>query len=376
MEKQLHIVCLDVPYPPDYGGVFDLYYKLKYLCEAGVIIHLHSFAYGRGRQDALKQYCHSVHYYKRSNGWWNLLSRIPYIVGSRSAPELLNNLTRDDFPVLLEGVHCTFWLYKGRLNGRKVILRLHNVEFEYYHHLANHSFSVFQKIYYRVESWLLRRYEKKIASSVDSVVTVSVRDADTYRQLSGKPGAFYLPVFTPWNSVVCREGKGTYCLYHGNLSVSENEQVALWLVKHVFSTLTMIPLILAGKNPSPVLKKTVQLYSHITLIENPSQEAMQQLIEEAQIHLLPSFSSTGIKLKLLHALFCGRHCIVNKAMVADTGLEEACIMAADATEMKYAIQTFFSQPFSIEAIQFRQALLNNHYNNATNAEQLIKKIWN
>ncbi|HRP33323.1 MAG TPA: mannosyltransferase, partial [Agriterribacter sp.] len=137
MEKQLHIVCLDVPYPPDYGGVFDLYYKLKYLYEAGVIIHLHSFAYGRGRQDALKQYCHSVHYYKRSNGWWNLLSRIPYIVGSRSAPELLSNLTRDDFPVLLEGVHCTFWLYKGRLNGRKVILRLHNVEFEYYHHLAN-----------------------------------------------------------------------------------------------------------------------------------------------------------------------------------------------------------------------------------------------
>ena len=39
-----------MPYPPDYGGVFDLYYKLKYLHERGVIIHLHCYEYGRGKQ--------------------------------------------------------------------------------------------------------------------------------------------------------------------------------------------------------------------------------------------------------------------------------------------------------------------------------------
>ena len=49
-EKHLHIVCLDVPYPVDYGGVFDLFYKIKALSEAGVKIHLHCFEYGRGQQ--------------------------------------------------------------------------------------------------------------------------------------------------------------------------------------------------------------------------------------------------------------------------------------------------------------------------------------
>ena len=64
MEKYLHIICLDVPYPPDYGGVFDLFYKLRYLKERGVKIILHCFEYGRGQQSALNEYCTKVFYYK------------------------------------------------------------------------------------------------------------------------------------------------------------------------------------------------------------------------------------------------------------------------------------------------------------------------
>ncbi|MCX6283192.1 MAG: mannosyltransferase, partial [Bacteroidetes bacterium] len=43
MEQHLHIVSFDIPYPPDYGGVIDVYYKIKTLSEAGVKIHLHCF---------------------------------------------------------------------------------------------------------------------------------------------------------------------------------------------------------------------------------------------------------------------------------------------------------------------------------------------
>ena len=27
--KELQIVCFDNPYPPDFGGVIDVYYKIK-----------------------------------------------------------------------------------------------------------------------------------------------------------------------------------------------------------------------------------------------------------------------------------------------------------------------------------------------------------
>ena len=68
LDKHLHIVCLDIPYPADYGGVFDLFYKITALHKHGIKIHLHCFEYGRGKQDELNKYCEEVNYYKRKAG--------------------------------------------------------------------------------------------------------------------------------------------------------------------------------------------------------------------------------------------------------------------------------------------------------------------
>jgi hypothetical protein len=53
LDKHLHIVCLDIPYPADYGGVVDLFYKIKSLHQLGVKIHLHCFTKDREPQDEL-----------------------------------------------------------------------------------------------------------------------------------------------------------------------------------------------------------------------------------------------------------------------------------------------------------------------------------
>jgi hypothetical protein len=69
MSKTLHIICHDVPWPADYGGVVDLFYKIKTLHEEGVKIRLHCFDYGRGQQNELNKYCEEVNYYKRLSKW-------------------------------------------------------------------------------------------------------------------------------------------------------------------------------------------------------------------------------------------------------------------------------------------------------------------
>ena len=130
-EKHLHIVCLDVPYPVDYGGVFDLFFKIKYLHAEGVKIHLHCFDYGRGRQPELDKYCEEVNYYCRIGGHKSFSNSLPYIVASRANPQLLKNLKKDDYPVLMEGMHCTYFLQNGSLQNRKTFVRLHNVEYQY-----------------------------------------------------------------------------------------------------------------------------------------------------------------------------------------------------------------------------------------------------
>lgn len=51
-----------------------------------------------------------------------------------------------------------------------------------------------------------------------------------------------------FDELQCKPGKENYILYHGNLSISENYNAALWLIENVFSKITHFTII-AGLNP-------------------------------------------------------------------------------------------------------------------------------
>jgi hypothetical protein len=373
LTKHLHIVSLDVPWPADYGGVVDLFYKLKYLQQQGVKIYLHCFTNGRPPQQELNEYCESVSYYQRKSNSSSFSFSLPLIVKSRINNELLLNLKKDNHPVLLEGIHCSYYLYKNLLHNRKVVLRLHNVEFEYYHYLAKHEKNWLKKIYFLHESRLLKKYEKTIAAKAP-VVTVSQHDAAVYKNLFNAPAVHYLPVFIPHTLAVGKEGNGCFCLYHGNLSVNENEVAAIWLLQNVFNDVN-IPFVIAGKNPSKKLSDLAHKHKHTCIVANPSEKEMQDMIYKAQVHVLPSFNNTGIKLKLLNALFNGRHCLVNQQGVAGSGLESVCHIANDAAAFKTALQQLYNQPFTENEKQQRQGLLLREYNNEENAKRLLTFLW-
>src|SRR5512133_461777 len=104
-DKHLHIISFDIPFPPNYGGVIDVYYKLKTLHSLGVKIHLHCFEYpGRSRSEDLNALCEEVFYYPRITGLRSAFSFAPYIVSSRKSEELMKNLLKDEHPILFEGL--------------------------------------------------------------------------------------------------------------------------------------------------------------------------------------------------------------------------------------------------------------------------------
>ena len=371
--KHLHIVCLDVPYPVDYGGIFDLFYKIKALHEAGVNIHLHCFEYGRGRQKELDHYCTSVTYYKRKNIYDSFSLRLPFIVSSRANPSLLKDLLEDNYPVLLEGIHCTYFLFSGDLKNKKVFVRVHNTEFEYYEGLAKATKNIFKKLYFYHESNLLKKYEREIADK-GLFIAVSKKDKDTYEEKLSAKAVKYLPVFLPFTVIRSEPGSGNFCIYHGNLSVPENEKAALWLIENVFDTLDL-PFVIAGKNPSKHLKKIAHKNENVCLVENPSGKEMDELISKAHIHLLPSFNKTGIKIKLLHALFNGRFVITNQAAVEGSDLASFCSIAGTAFEYKKIAGELFPSAFSDGEIAKRKEILEGIYDNHENAIRLMQWIW-
>ena len=374
MEKHLHIVSFDVPFPPDYGGVFEVFYKIRSLHEQGIKIHLHCFEYGRGQRKELERYCESVQYYERNTGHKGLSISGPYMVSSRANHRLLTNLLADDHPILLEGIHCTFFLASGDLKNKRVVVRLHNVEYQYYRQLANQSRSLAKKIFYWRESIMLKKFEACIAKSHALILAMTEKDATTYRKEFGAKNIAFLPAFIGWDFPLCQEGVGTFCLYHGNLSVPENEKVATWLLEHVFSEIEL-PFVIAGKNPSAQLERLAHKKQHTCIVANPSDKEMQDLIQKAQINILPSFTNTGIKFKLLYSVFCGRHCVVNEKMTEGTDLGAACHIAAGEDAFKSILTQLYRKPFDDDEIQLRQNLLHHFYNNSLTAKRLNTWIW-
>lgn len=370
-ERHIHIVSFNVPYPPNYGGVIDVFYKIKALADEGVKVHLHTFHYGREQSEVLDSICETTHYYPRQKFYQAIYSSVPYIVGSRQSDSMLSNLAADSHPVLFEGLHTCFYLRHPAIAHKLKIARMHNIEWDYYNSLGKAERNFFRKFYFFSESKKLKQYEE-VLSGADLVLAISPNDLE---YLSGKfANVHYVPAFHPHTEVHCKPGFGDFALYHGNLSVQENNQAAVFLVKKIFDDLPY-PLKIAGKDPLSTLVKETSKADQVTLIRNPDDAALQSLISNAQINILPTFQATGVKLKILNALYNGRFVLVNTPMIQNTGLEELCIVANTADELKEQVKLLAEKEFTQQDIEHRRKVLLERFSNKANAKNLVELVY-
>ena len=368
-ENHLHIIAFDVPYPANYGGVIDVFYRVKALSEAGVKVHLHCFEYGRGEQEILNR-CHEVKYYKRDTSFGKQLSFTPFIVNSRKSEALVLDLLKDDYPILCEGLHTTAVLLDKRLRNRKVFVRAHNVEHDYYNGLAEVERCGWKRLFYHVEAWKLRRYEPVLKNAA-GIFAISQKDADYFKHYYNN--VTLVPGFSATDSVCSETGRGEYVLYHGNLSVRENEDAAKWLIENVFAELDL-HCIVSGLNPSDKLKKLVDTYTNVTLMANPDDAEMIDLLRQAQVNILVTNQPTGLKLKLLNALYNGRFCLVNSDMVKGTSLDTLCVVADEPKLMVAEIKRLMEEDFTEDDIEKRDAQMRQLYDNEANALKIVEAI--
>lgn len=367
--KKLHIVSFDNPYPPNYGGVIDVYYKLKALHECGVDITLHAFEYGRTPAPALQAFCSKVYYYQRRNFVNPFIGSLPYIVNTRNSEELLSNLKKDNDPILFEGLHTCYFLDHPALKHRTKIVRTHNIEHDYYTNLEEVEGNFFKKYFFSKEATRLKDFEQ-ILNHAQLVVAISEGDKK-YLEKQYKH-VRHITAFHPNEKVTSLPGMGENAFYHGKLSVGENDEAARFLVNKIFSGLSY-PFEIAGDKPSRELKKSLA-GTGIKLHEHLSTEEISYKIQHAHINVLPTFQGTGIKLKLINVLFQGRHLLVNPMMVHLTGIESLCHIADGEAAFIQQIQALRNIPFTADDIKKREELLMQYFCNRTNAAFLKKLI--
>lgn len=372
MDKKLHIISFDVPYPPNYGGVIDVFFKIKALHKLGIEIILHSFEYGRNKPVELEQYCSKIYYYKRKSVL-SVLSAKPFVVNSRRNDQLIANLSKDSYPILFEGIHTTYPLTNTDFNNRKILIRTHNIEHDYYNGLAKSEKKLLKKIFFHIEAKKLKFYEKVIHKT-NYILTISPSEHQYFKTKFGEK-CKYIPVFHKEESVRHIDKKGKFALYHGDLRVSDNLKAVDYLIK-IFKTLDY-PLIIASSFRNNTIIKTIKDIPNVkfVFIDYTNKNQLDNLFKDAHINVLPTFQATGIKLKLIHALYSSRFCVATPKMVANTGLETICEIGKTQKEFKEHIEACFNLEYTSSIIEDKIALLVN-FNTIENAKKIIQLLNN
>lgn len=368
--RTVNIIAFDVSYPPNYGGVIDIFYKIKALKESGVDVILHAFTYGRKPSGELEVLCKKVYYYNRDTSLLSHFSLLPYIVKSRASKELLKNLQLNNYPILFEGLHTTYFLNHPKLGARKKIVRTHNIEHDYYLSLFQTEKNIFKKVFFYLEYLKLKKFEQTLRNS-SAIAAISGKDYQYFSKISYSEK---INPFHQFERFSVSQNQKDFFLYHGNLSVPENIDAVIFLINEVFSKIDK-KLIVAGANPTIKIVNLVAKFSNTSLVKNPSNEQMNELKKDALAHILYSKTNSGLKLKLIDALFTANNIIVNNEIVQGELLKNACVIANTPSEIIKAVDQVFSSDLPIIPLENRKKIL-EEYSNKMNVEKLIKIIFN
>lgn len=341
LNKPLHIISFDNPFPANYGGVIDVFYKLKSLHDLGYAIHFHCFYDERNVvSDELKAITEKVYLYKKNRNPLFLFSNIPFGIISRFHKSLIHNIEAIDAPILFEGLQSTMVLHKAKLQGKKY-LRLHNLESKFYSGMFQSETQWIKKIMYYLEVRKYKEYEKQL-HHFNHVFTLSVHEKEVVKSWSDS--VTYVPVFNGNKKVMQISEQGDYALYHGDLRLPDNKRAVRFLIK-IFQKIPNYKLIIASSNGKDFVTSQIKNFTNIEFVIIDSESHLDTLLENAHINVLLSFQQSGTKLKLINSLFKSRFCLINENMVDDKNILQLCEMASSEGEFITKINELKSRPY-------------------------------
>lgn len=363
MKKEtLHIISFDNPFPPVYGGVIDVFFKIKALYELGFEIYLHCFVKEIPIDNCvLKNFVKEIYFYEKKYKFLNILSFTPFSVVSRYDENMIFNINRIEGAILFEGLQSTYVLNKQVFKNRNIFLRLHNLESDYYNGLYKSEKNYIKKLLLGLEALKYKPYQE-IIRKFDAVFTLSHFETDFVNFHYNN--AHYIPVFHGNPAVVELSSFGKFAIYHGDLRLADNKRAVLFLID-VFIKIPDYQLVIASKDGKFFVESHIQSMSNVSFFEIENYSQLEHLLSEAHINVMLSFQKSGTKLKVVNSLYKSRHCIINKNMVDDEKICNLCTIAENEIDFITNINKLRNEPYLDS--KRREIILNTLLNDEKNA---------
>ena len=280
--------------------------------------------------------------------------------------------------VNLERSLNSYIVSSAKRHNKYVMVRFHNVEYDYYYNVYQHSGGLISKI----KSYIAFYYEKEIAKHADILIPITEKDSNRIKSLYSVAAnkIFVNPVCVTDvlqdSSIKTKELPNKYYLATGSLWYGPNADGIMWFIDNVWNVLINnnamddCYLLVAGGKPNLNLKEKIKVSSKVILVDTP--KTMDPYFRNAYAYIAPIFNGAGMKVKDAEALSYGlnvygtKHAFIGYEHAKGTHLintkEEfysALISDKDMIDSR-TIQDDFKKKYSMEqSIHFYRELLSN-----------------
>ena len=316
----------------------------------------------------------------------NLFSSDSYhvsrFVSQEFEDKLIELLQREQFDVIqLETMYLTPYLGIIRNYSEALIsLRAHNIEFEIWERITKNTSFLPKKIYLKLLTEKLKKYELNHLNEYDYLVAISERDLFKFKSLGYKNGAISTPIginIEEYNTIVPTKAvsKKSIC-FIGALDWVPNREGLEWFLKEVWSKVRQThrdaELHVAGRNtPHDIL----QLNIPGLIVHGEIEDSRQFMLSHLAL-VVPLFSGSGMRVKIIEGMALSK-CIISTSLGME-GINVAhnheILVADSADEFISSINDLFEHPFKSVLIgKSAQKYVSKTYDYKKVAKDLIYK---
>jgi glycosyltransferase involved in cell wall biosynthesis len=229
-------------------------------------------------------------------------------INKRYENALIKILQSENFDIVqIETIFLTQYIPVIRQYSKaKIVLRTHNVEHEIWKRFAEVTDFPPRRWYLNYLNKKLRRFELENLSKCDLLLAITERDLRIFRLLGYRGKAMAIPVGLDkqeYKRPTAESKKNLSVGFIGSLDWMPNQEGLKWFLDNVWNNNNKdIVLHIAGRNAPDWLRQIKQK----NVVFHGEVEDAREFMLQHPISLVPLFSGSGIRIKILEAMMLGR----------------------------------------------------------------------
>lgn len=350
-------ICNKPPFPPHEGGSIAMHNITMGLINAGhtvKVLAISSFKNNTTKEILPEWYLKATQYetvfvdlkIKPSAAFLNLFSEKSYhverFISKAFTEKLTDILLLEKYDIIqLETLFLSPYIEEIRkYSNAKIVLRSHNIEHLIWQRIANDCKNPLKKYYIRHLTETLKKYELDVINKFDGIACISRKDESFFMRNNCAVPTTTISFGIDIEEYNFKFAQENVSLFHiGAMNWIPNQNGIKWFLQHVWhlinEELSDVVFSLAGRK-MPVFFTKLKL-PNIDVVGEV--ENAKDFIQSKGIMIVPLFSGSGIRIKIIEAMALGKLVITTK--IGAEGInythKENILIANSAEDFKFAV---------------------------------------